>query len=275
MSYDVMNALTFDGPETQIEQLLTFIQDDSEGIGSIDFEKVIPMPKDLDIETSISKDDAIYIYLAAVNPQMPDMGVAKWPQEIYLKVTEQIGRFGGQNYTNQTQDEMKEILKFEKRNRLLKLGKQLVENYQKHGCADFDEWRVKNWGVRWNAWECDYDDELHKLTFFTDHAAPISIVQKLSEKFPDIKLTLNWIGEDYQSDIGCMVAYNGRFSKSVMGEDPKVSLLLAAKFFDLSLEDAGLRFDEKTQRFLTLEQDHHIQKQPEKKKAKTSARESR
>ena len=60
MSYDVMNALTLEGADAQIEQLLTFIQDDSEGIGSIDFEKIIPMPKELDIETSLSEEDAEY-----------------------------------------------------------------------------------------------------------------------------------------------------------------------------------------------------------------------
>lgn len=43
----------------------------------IDFEKIIPMPKELDIETSLSGDDAICMYLAAVNPWMPNMGAAK------------------------------------------------------------------------------------------------------------------------------------------------------------------------------------------------------
>lgn len=266
MSYDVMNALTLEGADAQIEQLLTFIQDDSEGIGSIDFEKIIPMPKELDIETSLSEDDAIYMYLAAVNPRMPNMGAAKWPQETYLKVAEQIGGCRGQDYAVQSQAEIKEILKFEKQGSLLKLGKRLVENYQKYGCGDFDEWRVKNWGVRWNAWDCDYDDDLHKLTFSTDHAAAVSIVQKLSEQFPDVKLTLKWIGEDYRSDIGCMVAQNGQFSKTAMGDDPKTSLLLAADFFDLSLADAGLRFDEKMHRFTVLQQPTRETGTPAKKR---------
>lgn len=275
MSYDVMNALTLEGADTQIKQLLTFIQDDSEGIGSIDFEKIIPIPKELDIETSLSEDDAIYMYLAAINPQMPDMGVAKWPWETYLKVAEQISNCRGQNYAALSQIGMPEVLKVEKRRSLLKLGERLAKNYQEYGCGDFDEWQMKNWGTRWNAWECDYDDDLHKLTFFTDDAAAVSIVQKLSEQFPDVKLTLKWIGEDYRRDVGCMVAQNGQFSKTVMGDDPKTSLLLAADFFDLSLENAGLRFDEKTHRFVALEQASHISKQPTRKKAKNNARESR
>lgn len=275
MSYDVMNALTFEGADAQIEQLLAFIQDDSKGRGSIDFGKIIPMPKELDIETSLSADNAIYMYLAAVNPRMPDMGAAKWPQETYLKVAEQIGRCREQNYAEQSQAEIKKILKFEKQSSLLKLGERLVRNYQKYGCGDFDEWRVKKWGTRWNAWEYAYNSDLHRLTFFTDRAAAVSIVQKLSEQFPDVKLTLNWIGEDYQSDVGCMVAHNGQTAKYVMGEDPKVSLLLAANFFDLSLEDAGLRFDKKSHRFVTMEQAFRIPKQPARKKVKSDTRESR
>ena len=76
-----MNALTFEGADAQIEQLLAFVQNDIEGIGSIDFEKIIPMPKELDIETTLSKSDAIYMYLVAINPRRPDMGAAKWSWE--------------------------------------------------------------------------------------------------------------------------------------------------------------------------------------------------
>lgn len=125
---------------------------------------------------------------------------------------------------------------------------------------------MENWGARWNARDCDYDDDLHKLTFFTDHAAAVSIVRKLSEQFPDVKLTLKWIGEDYRSDIGCMVAQNGQFSKTAMGDDPKTSLLLAADFFDLSFETAGLRFDKKLHRFTALQQPTRETGTPAKKR---------
>lgn len=275
MSYDVMNTLTMEGPDARIEQLLAFVQNDIEGIGSIDFEKIIPMPKELDIETTLSKSDAIYMYLVAINPRRPDMGAAKWSWETYLKVAEQISSCRGQNYAALSQIGMPEILQVEKQRSLLKLGERLVKNYQKYGCGDCDEWRVKNWGVQWNAWDCGYDDDLHKLTFFTDDTAAVSIVQKLSEQFPDVKLTLKWIGEDYRRDVGCMVAQNGQFSQIAMGDDPNTSLLLAADFFDLSLENAGLRFDEKAHRFVALEQAPHISKQFARKKVKNNARESR
>ena len=51
-----------------------------------------------------------------------------------------------------------------------------------------------------------------------------------------------------------------------MGNDPKTSLLLAADFFDLSLKDAGLRFDEKLHRFTVLQQPTRETGTPAKKR---------
>ena len=48
--------------------------------------------------------------------------------------------------------------------------------------------------------------------------------------------------------------------------DPKTSLLLAADFFDLSLKDAGLRFDEKLHRFTVLQQPTRETGTPAKKR---------
>ncbi len=47
----VKNRLSFAGPDSDIQKLFDTIKNDELGIGTIDFNKVIPMPEDLMIES--------------------------------------------------------------------------------------------------------------------------------------------------------------------------------------------------------------------------------
>lgn len=48
----VANIVTFDGDEKRIKDMLLAIQNDEFGTGSISFNKIIPMPPELDMESS-------------------------------------------------------------------------------------------------------------------------------------------------------------------------------------------------------------------------------
>ena len=67
----VQNNITFSGDDTAIKKMLEEIQDDELGFGSIDFNKIIPMPESLIIESGsrTSKGiDMVKTYLES----MPD-----------------------------------------------------------------------------------------------------------------------------------------------------------------------------------------------------------
>ena len=49
MANDIRNILTISGNQKLIDEMLQAIQVDAFGRGSIDFKKVLPIPKDLDI----------------------------------------------------------------------------------------------------------------------------------------------------------------------------------------------------------------------------------
>ena len=49
MANDIRNILTISGNQKLIDEMLKAIQVDAFGRGSIDFKKVLPIPKDLDI----------------------------------------------------------------------------------------------------------------------------------------------------------------------------------------------------------------------------------
>ena len=57
MAHYVANIVTFEGDQERIKEMLSAIQNDEYGLRSISFDKIIPMPPELDIECGRSKTD--------------------------------------------------------------------------------------------------------------------------------------------------------------------------------------------------------------------------
>lgn len=77
--------------------------------------------------------------------------------------------------------------------------------------VDWYHWSVENWGTKWNAYHDygyhpDCDDYLE---FETAWAAPHPVVKKLSEMYPNLKITHKWADEDLGYNCGKRVYKNG------------------------------------------------------------------
>ena len=77
MPNHITNRITIHAEGKQLEEILDAIKNDEIGRGSIDFNKLIPMPQSLDIMSGSETDRAISIYLTAINPEKPNMGYSK------------------------------------------------------------------------------------------------------------------------------------------------------------------------------------------------------
>ena len=54
------------------------------------------------------------------------------------------------------------------------------------------DWRVQNWGTKWNSYECDLElDDLDMLryTFDTAWGPPVGVIDKLRELYPEVGVT--------------------------------------------------------------------------------------
>ena len=67
MPNHVTNIVKINAVPERVNEILTSIQNDETGIGSIDFSKLRPMPESLDIESSSTTDDCIKLYLTSIN----------------------------------------------------------------------------------------------------------------------------------------------------------------------------------------------------------------
>ena len=172
----VKNILSFDGDPVQVDRLFSTIQGEN---GPMDFNKLIPMPSELEIESGSRTAAGFKKYMEFV----ADTGFSTEMEPAYLTAHPEIDR-----------EEWD-------------LGKQTYQNIQKYGCPTWYEWRIQNWGTKWNASGAEVLDG--RLSFLTAWNAPKQILEKLSQMFPSITIHHVWADEDIGHNCGDRTYKNG------------------------------------------------------------------
>lgn len=75
----------------------------------------------------------------------------------------------------------------------------------KCGYPDWYEWRVVNWGTKWNASDVEltFEKNAIQIRFQTAWSPPTPVIKKIAEKFPFASMTLNWEEESgYYGESG-------------------------------------------------------------------------
>ena len=121
MPNHITNLISFgDQPEqvAAFHQMLRDLRQEDDVYGSIDFNKLIPMPESLSIESGSRTDRGLNAYRRFMNG-----------------------------------DKTAEAFK-EEHPEEWALGKQAYENIQKYDSPTWYEWCNKHWGTKWNAYSC-------------------------------------------------------------------------------------------------------------------------
>ena len=95
------------------------------------------------------------------------------------------------------------------------LGKLLIDCKEKYGFDNWYDWRVANWGTKWNACDSAYDEETEMVKFDTAWSIPYQIISKIAQDNPDAKL------EGYSEEQGWFDEYhteNGEVHVTSHGE---------------------------------------------------------
>ena len=194
----VENRLSYNGNETEIKEMLEKIRYDNATIGTIDFNKIIPMPKSLDIECGSRTDKGIEMvknYLENLPAEL------KGKEGTYEEILEDLHNHSA----DISDDEEKKIWD---------VGVTAVDNLYKYNAPTWYEWCNDNWNTKWNA--CGYDENTDYsdsdfIWFQTAWSAPIPVIKKLSEMYPNIELTLEFADEDLGQNCGEMKFKGGDF----------------------------------------------------------------
>ena len=172
----VKNILSFDGDPAQVGRLFSAIQGEN---GPMDFNKLIPMPAEVEIEAGSRTTAGFKKYMAFLSVT----GLHTEMEPAYLAAHPEIDR-----------EEWE-------------LGKQAFHNLQDFGCLTWYEWRIQNWGTKWNASSAEVSDG--RLFFLTAWNAPKPVMEKLSGVFPSVSSHHAWADEDIGHNCGECTYQNG------------------------------------------------------------------
>lgn len=165
----VSNIITMSSENNgRVQEVLNFLKSKR---GAVDFNKICPMPKSLDVESS-SISDSGYEYVRHIR-QGGEESDFKW--RCYIDTDE-------------------------KREEAKRLGEILWNNEQQYGCRTWYTWCIQHWGTKWNA--CDAIAGDNYVKFDTAWAAVPDLVRRLSNRFPDVRFDYMFADEDWGCNTG-------------------------------------------------------------------------
>lgn len=196
----------------------------------VDFNKIIPRPKTLNI-TSGGNDRYAMQYA------LLKMSVSKFKKTI--KRLEEIptsfyGNYFAKIYNHKryTLAELEEVAKeFKKKikdkdpldevdykelgvKNLKDLGNVYINNILQYGADSWYDWCCENWGTKWNATNTYIVDDT-EIEFSTAWSCPVNIFKELSRQFSGVEIVVEFADEDIGSNCGKITFLNGEIEEYI------------------------------------------------------------
>lgn len=195
------------------------------GETSLDFQRIIPRPKTLDI-LSPSDCAMAYAHMRLHEPLPDTVGQVNWMYYLGCAENELEKLPSGwiEGTADDTESSQNLILSGgypRTKEEFLFLGRTACQNMTKYGHASWYEWNIANWGTKWNAMDVSENIEGTTVEFVFDTAwsAPFPVVQALAKKFPDAVFTLQYADEELQSgNAGSIVYEHGQEIEDNIGD---------------------------------------------------------
>ncbi len=178
-----------------------------DGKKHFDFNKLIPMPAELEMEEGSTTEENIIYYLtercsipvqdlqrdkaSMARALVRNMFSAAWHEEVFRRVREKMAGAS----------EAERDIAYDK-------GRQYISNFMEYGFTTWYGWCNHNWGTKWNAMDTKILDE-DTIEFDTAWSNPDPIMEKLGEMYPGIHVEHWWADEDVGSNTGHRVMFDG------------------------------------------------------------------
>jgi len=241
----VTNVLTLHGESDQIRAMLEAIQYDDLGIGSVDFNKIIPMPESLNIEAGSQTSTGLKAYQDFIE-------VYTLGGTIHQDDLENIPHKSEDAFLRQRSDIRPEEWE---------LGKAAWNNIRLYGVPTWYGWRNHHWGTKWNSYgygeaKVDYQDG-DALNFLTAWSVPHPVMEKLAEMFPNVEIEHEWADEDIGHNCGRYRYQNGVRIEEWFPETEREAIDLGCELMGLEPLDYGLALNAAGTDYVNLEDDEY------------------
>lgn len=203
MPNHVKNIVKMEG----IVNLPLFREED--GKQCFDFNKIIPMPESLNIESGSMTDEAI-LYCLTEKCTVPIGCLGKEKLELVKELISTIFLNDVKWLKSLFERVMERAYKIteSERNELYQKGQIYISNHQKYGHTTWYNWCCDKWGTKWNAYSNEQEDE-DTIIFETAWSNPEPVMLKLSEMYPEATIEHWWADEDMGSNDGHRVYHGG------------------------------------------------------------------
>ena len=242
MPNHIENIITLTGDKQKINEMLKAIQNDDYSLGTIDFNKIIPMPENLNIEAGSRTDRGLKAYSDFI-----DAYVFGKSEKEALNAIHNISLENEKAFLKQRND-----IKIDEWD----LGKSAWNNIQNYGSPTWYEWCISNWGTKWNAYGYDENADYgqnENMWFQTAWSAPHPIVEKLSEMYPDITFEHEWADEDLGANCGRKTYCNGECAEEYYPESQKDGIEFACRVWDYDPAELDLMLNKAENGYINIE----------------------
>ncbi len=217
MSSYVENIVALIGDEQEIRKMLETIKSDEYGLGTIDFNKIIPMPENLNIEAGSRTGRGLKIYQDFIDIYKFGKKAKEAKQMLENISAESEAAFLKARSDCHNDVDPKDW----------ELGKAAWHNLRQYGVSTWYDWRLQNWGTNKNA--CGYEENIdysanEKLQFQTAWFAPHPIIKRLSELFPAVMLEHRWAEDNIGESCGCHIYLDGEIIDECLPEDEEQTM---------------------------------------------------
>lgn len=213
MPNHIKNRLKVIGTPDQIKEVLNFIssKDEKGEAVQIDFNKIKPMPKGMNAEIH----SGIKMWVEICTGQI-DFASLFQPMETSASEMFKDGKYGTlasllgagtamEHLTGKRQGNVKDFSEED-----FDAFIQCLKNYRSYGATSWYEWRIANWGTKWNAYgqndKRNTEDTIH---FETAWRSPLALMAELSKLHPECILQFDYADEDSGSNAGMVTFKNG------------------------------------------------------------------
>lgn len=244
MPNHVQNNIKFLCDEERLKEILESVMYDpngdneDRGYGTIDFERIIPMPTELDIESGSRTSQGIELYLTSLNPKATYFGAEKMNAHEFDDLVAKMnhGRLFAYKPILSASEIDDMFSSGRSKEDLLDLGKTAVNNVIKHGAPTWYEWRIQNWGTKWNSYSNLYGDG-DTLCCQTAWSAPKEVIRKLSEMYPEVPMELEYADEDIGSNCGRILYRGGVVEEEYYPQTRKEAIEHACSVWEYDIQE--------------------------------------
>ena len=198
--------------EEDYKRVLDFIKSNE---SAVDFNNIIKMPDSLNVVSGTIERYAIAVYkYKFMNDNSDLMEILKYACDWEENIN--------------TCDDLYNYL-LDKYDNLLKLGKTYVNNINLYGYSTWYDWRINNWGTKWNAVRSWEDGD--KFGFETAWSSVTKLMILLSTKFPNVLFCYGYADECLGVNVNRLHIQNGNvqlFNELTYNDDYEI----ANKFWD-------------------------------------------